>query len=196
MTLSAAYEVLGLDPTSVTADVVHFAFRHLVLTNHPDLFQALNDKRRANEKMMELNEAYTTVRTAGFPRFARASEPPPSAETPPRGTGSRQAWSTNPQQAQRSNRQRSYADGWDVEVAARSWSTGAWHAPPDELDRAFERWWRNLGVAGLIARFILRIIDSIVQKVVIPYTIGIGLVILILLFLWLRIELDHLSRLY
>jgi hypothetical protein len=183
LTLSAAYDVLGIDPTTVTPDYVHAALHRLVLANHPDTVLDPELKRKANKKMIELNEAYATIRAAGFPRLVRAAEPPPTVHAAPQGDSARSA---------------RVAD--DIDAAAAPWGTRwqphpeewePWHPPPDALDLAFERWMGTLGFAGLIAKLVFRIINSFVETVVIPIFIGIAILAGVALYIVLRSILYH-----
>jgi curved DNA-binding protein CbpA len=175
LTLLAAYDVLCIDPTTVTPDSVHAAFHKLVLANHPDTILDPALKRRATAKMIELNEAYATIRAEGFPQLIRAAEPPRNVHS-------------SPQYADRRS-SASYWDTDDADTAASPWGRwqphpdewGHWRAPPDELDRAFERWMRRLGFAGLIARVGFAIFDSVVRTVVIPMLVGVAIVLVLLI---------------
>jgi DnaJ domain len=183
LTISGAYEVLCVDPTTVTPDYVHAAFHRLVLANHPDTFLDPELKRKANKKMIELNEAYATIRAAGFPRLVHATEPPRAAHA-----------------AQSVYHARSARVADDVDAAAAPWGARwqphpeewePWHPPPDALDRMFERWMRKLGVAGLIAKLLFRVVNSFVETVVIPIFTGIVILVAVAVYLILRSILFH-----
>jgi DnaJ domain len=168
LTISGAYDILALDPRSATPDDVHAAFHKLVLANHPDTFLDPVLKSKATDKMIELNEAYATIRAAGFPRLVPTTQPPPSVHATPPRYGARRA-------------RTAYWEADGADTAASPWRVrwephpdewGQWQAPPDALDRLFEHWLETFGVAGVVARFVFRIVDSVVQTVVVPILIG------------------------
>lgn len=57
MTVINPFEVLGVRPSS-SVDEIRRAYRTLAMKWHPDHFQDPEEQRTAQEKMMELNQAY------------------------------------------------------------------------------------------------------------------------------------------
>jgi hypothetical protein len=57
------YKILGVSP-SASPDEIKSAHRELVKTFHPDLFSTSAEKARANRRLQQINEAYTTLSNA------------------------------------------------------------------------------------------------------------------------------------
>ena len=65
-----AFEVLGLK-SGADRQTVHQAYRALVKTCHPDLFEDPEQRKLAQQKLIELNRAYEEAyKQAACPRVA------------------------------------------------------------------------------------------------------------------------------
>lgn len=60
MTQPDFYKILGVRP-GANADEIKSAYRKLVKKYHPDLFSTANAKKKANEKLQQINEAYAVL---------------------------------------------------------------------------------------------------------------------------------------
>jgi len=90
------YELLGVSPTA-SLDEIKSAYRELVKRYHPDLFSSEREKTRANEKLLQINQAYAVLgdparrreydekRAASSAPRQRAGAPPPRREPPRSG---------------------------------------------------------------------------------------------------------------
>jgi hypothetical protein len=54
------YKILGISP-SASVDEIRLAYRELVKKYHPDLFIASTEKTRANERLLQINQAYAVL---------------------------------------------------------------------------------------------------------------------------------------
>jgi len=76
------YKILGVSP-SASPDEIKSAHRELVKIFHPDLFSTSAEKARANKRLQQINEAYTTLSNAGRRRQydVRFAKNTPAADT-------------------------------------------------------------------------------------------------------------------
>ena len=103
MNIKEAYEVLGI-PTDATEAEVRAAYKDLVAVWHPDRFpNNARLKQKAEAKLKQINVAFQTIESAGFPKrppgvaAERPTEPQTTAgPSPPESStnhrGSRRKW--------------------------------------------------------------------------------------------------------
>lgn len=84
------YQVLGIVP-SASADQIKTAYRELVKRYHPDLFHTTEAKKKATEKLRQINEAYAVLGNAERRRrydqaFVQQPQARPATGSERRGT--------------------------------------------------------------------------------------------------------------